>query len=65
MKKTHKEKFLDMLRDLNVHVKEDIIKEKKKEEQEMKEKIEEIIPKKKLFKHENPLKKLRRAYDET
>lgn len=62
-KKTHKEKFLDILRERDIYIKEDEIKQKKKEKPEIEE-IEKITPKKKVFKHENSLKKLKEAYNE-
>tara|TARA_Y100000310_G_C20621400_1_gene783504 strand:- start:759 stop:1076 length:318 start_codon:yes stop_codon:yes gene_type:complete len=65
-KNPNKENFLNMLRDLNVYIKEDIIKPKRKEKS--KEQIapqeERIIIKKKLFKHKNPMDKLKEVYNE-
>jgi len=60
-----KEDFLNMLRDRNIHVKEDIVKEKKIKKEVIMEVIEEeIIPKKKIFKHEKPLDKLKEVHNE-
>lgn len=61
-----KKNFLDMLRDRNIHVREDIVKEKKKKSKEIiEEEIEEkIIPMKKIFKHEKPLDKLKEVHNE-
>ena len=65
-KKSNKENFLNMLREFNVYIKEDEIKPKRskkpKEQSEIKE--EEIIIKKKIFKHEDPINKLKEVHNE-
>ena len=62
MQNSKKEEFLNLLRDMNVYVKEDFIKEKKRKEVIKEEETEEIIPHKKIFKHENPLNKLKEVH---
>tara|TARA_Y100000034_G_C6864695_1_gene393952 strand:- start:26 stop:235 length:210 start_codon:yes stop_codon:yes gene_type:complete len=63
--KDKKEEFLNMLREMNVHVREDIPNEtRKKIEKVVEEEIERITPYKKLFKHEKPIDKLREVYNE-
>lgn len=65
-KSTPKENFLNMLRELNVHIKEDKIKPERKEKskEQILLKEERIIIKKKIFKYENPMEKLKEAYNE-
>jgi len=64
-KKSNKENFLNMLRGLDVYIKGDITKEKEVKKEIIPERIkEEITPKKKIFKHENPINRLKEVHNE-
>ena len=61
-----KENFLNMLRGLNVYIKGDKIRPKIKEKskEQIASKEESLIIKKKIFKQENSIEKLKEAYNE-
>ena len=67
MKKTkeiHKERFLKVLREKNIYIKEDIIEKKEKKESPIEKETEKIIPPKKILKYENIIDQLKEAYNE-
>jgi hypothetical protein len=58
-----KEDFLGMLREMNVYIKKDVtVKIKSSNKEILEDTAEEIVPKKKVFKPENFLNKLKEAH---